>query len=100
MLEQAPRHDSPAQQVVLATGTDRRNDIVSDAMAAMSWCLEQSKSGHYEMFHKARYRQAHALQSEGQIHEALQTLQPLFRKKGSHSFSINMFMIERRLAKR
>lgn len=94
MLEQAPRHGPSAQQGVPAAATDRHGAIVSDAMAAMTWCLEQSKSGNYETFHKARYRQAQALHTQGQYGEALQILQPLFRKKGLHSFSINLYMID------
>lgn len=92
-MQQASEHTQALQTALPAASTATQNPVWSDAMGALSWCLEHSKAGNHETYHKVRYRQAHALYSQGQHDVALQVLQPLFRKKGSNSFSINMYMI-------
>lgn len=89
---QATEQPAPAAQP--AASSNRNCSLLSDAMAAMAWCLEKSKTGNHETFHKARYRQAHSMYCQGQHQEALQVLQPLFKRRGSHSFCINFYMIE------
>ena len=87
--------EQTAQAAQPAASSNRNRSLLSDAMAAMAWCLEKSKTsktGNHETFYKARYRQAHSLYCQGQHQEALQVLQPLFKKKGSQSFCINLYM--------
>ena len=67
--------------------------VFQDAMSAMEYCLEQSKRGQYETFHKARYRRAQALRWRGQQAQALAELQPCFKSRSKQGFAINMFVI-------
>lgn len=70
--------------------------IFQDAMMAMEYCLEQSKTsrgGQHETFHKARYRRAQALHWQGQSGAALAELQPCFKSRSKQGFAINMFVI-------
>ena len=65
-----------------------------DAMAAMDFCLEQSKQhSRNETFHKARFRRAQALHWRGQYAQALEELQPFFSSRAKHGFAINIFLI-------
>ena len=75
---------------------ERAAIIFQDAMSAMEYCLEQSKTskgGQHETFHKARYRRAQALRWQGQPGAALAELQPCFKSRSKQSFAINMFVI-------
>lgn len=75
---------------------ERAAVMFQDAMSAMEYCLEQSKTsrgGQHETFHKARYRRAQALRWQGQPGAALAELQPCFKSRSKQGFAINMFLI-------
>ena len=75
---------------------ERAAIIFQDAMSAMKYCLEQSKTskgGQHETFHKARYRRAQALRWQGRPGAALTELQPCFKSRSKQGFAINMFVI-------
>lgn len=95
-----PTHGEPSARPDTASDTQavvgdeaRVAIIFHDAMSAMEYCLEQSKRGQHETFHKARYRRAQALLWRGQQAAALAELQPFFRSRSRQGFAINMFVI-------
>ena len=76
--------------------SERAAIIFQDAMNAMEYCLEQSKTsrgGQHETFHKARYRRAQALHWQGKPGAALAELQPCFKTRSRQGFAINIFVI-------
>ena len=71
--------------------------LYQDAMAAMDFCLEQSKqhskNGTHETFHKARFRRAQALHWKGQNAQAVEELQLIFPSRAKQGLAINILYI-------
>uniref|UniRef100_A0A061REY4 Calcineurin-binding protein cabin-1 n=2 Tax=Tetraselmis sp. GSL018 TaxID=582737 RepID=A0A061REY4_9CHLO len=82
----------PAAELVVATGDcsmeQLRGLLVNDCLQAMAWILEKDKN-----FHKANYRLAVAHAALGDWAAALESIMPLFSKKGRLSFAVNIYCI-------